>query len=576
MRARQLCWAAVACMLFTGLPDNPAAAAAPPAVAKHIPRDAAYVVFVSNPGEALTNLDAVLGRFKSINPEMDLQKQGEQLEQMLGVNPLTPAGIEAAGLDPAGTSALYATDPSRGFLAVLALEDAGAFEKLLVGLIAKTAQDAKVKPKRKAGVAIYEVDRGYIGVKAPWCVVLPPEGVREGQKDKQLLAFFKKGRKLAANPAFKQAAAAMPAGVHAWFFADVPRLASSWIDAQESELVAMHKYRLQHAPKADKKRIRKQMRSDRRRLKTDRARLRKALAFANAAALGWTVLADRIDTNVFVSTTRAGRRLVKKMFPALAEAPAFHQGLSEISILGGWMSLDLMGVLDQFGSLPAQGDLSIRQAMQQDAKGFKQQTGVDLLGDVLDAFAGPAGFYWMPPGEQQTDAQASSEEQVLRMLKLAMVAQVAKPRRFAAVLAKLDKLAVSQGQSPAKHEAGGTTLSSLQPAPGLLVTWGLKGDTLLLTLGEGTADALVTILPDKAWPRRAAKGALGAGEMDFAKLTEAVSSAVAQGVGGESAKQFRMMGWPIAQQVLAKFDEVTSTARLTDQGIEATASLRFR
>jgi hypothetical protein len=559
-------------LLLTVLVGSASPAAQPPDVAGQIPANVAYVLFLSNPGEALANLDSVLGRFKSLSPDLDLAKQGQQIKKEIGENLLTRQGIEAMGIDPAGTSAIYGPDLAKGPVVAIALKDAALFKQKLTDLIQKKDPDFKIKPKNKAGVEIYEFGGGYMGFRGSWCLILPPESIRKNKKDQQLLAFFKKGRKLAAIPAFKRSVAEMPAEAHAWIYLDPKLLIGGWMKARQGAMAEAKKYMKSLPPNQRKQRMKE--------LKTELAHERdafrkwkKALGFVESYAASLSFLPSAVRWKDALMVKPTGARLLKKFFPAQADAPTFHQGLLEPSVMGGWLSMDLLALLDHFASVPVHYNTTLKQAMQQEGRGFKADTKLDLFKDVLASWKGPAACYLLTPGDAKPDPKMSVDNQMISLLRFACVAKTPKPKKTRSVIKRFNQFVSRQKEGLETKDIGGAAVTIFRPETGVTLSWGLKDDSAFIAFGEGTADALAKVLPAKAWAGGAPSGEVGSASMDFAVLTESISSAVAKGVGNT---QFRMAVWPMVQQVLSKIGKLTFSARLLPAGLVTTGSLDLR
>lgn len=574
MRLRHTSWVAASFLsLFLA---SHATAAQVPRVAQHIPDDAVYALMVSNPGEALGNLDSILQKFKSISPEMDLKRLGEELKEDLGENVLTVEGLKALGLDPAGTYAFYGSGLERGPVIVLALEAPEVFKTRLIAMIKKNNPNYEAKPKTKAGIEIYEVDRGYIGIKNSWCVVLPPESVFSGQKDKQLLEFFKAGKKLARHPAFSRTVKNMPDDLHALLYLDLKRIVSLVMKQGEKSLQQLIKIYQGRKDRKDRQDVIMNLKAELAQMRKLGKKVNKELAFIDRAALGWTIRARSIDSAGFLGATPAGLKTLNDIFPAQKDTPAFHSGLMESSVFGAWMSLDLLKLLDKFGWIPLYGDMTIEKSLQQDAKLFKQDTKIDFFKDLLGGLAGSGAFYLLQPGEAASAANLNSEQQVLQMIRTAFVVQLKDPKKAAALLERFNQVVTARERSLKTEDISGASITTISPEPGLAFSWGLKGDTAFITFGENTAQALVKILPGKAWAGKSKTGSVGSGLLDFAVLSEGIASAMARGVGGPDAAQFRMMVWPIVQQVLGKLSKIHFSARMVAGGLSTSGSLEFR
>jgi hypothetical protein len=561
------------CFLWlTVLVGSSSPAAQPPDVAGQIPADAVYVVFFSNPGEALANLDSLLGRFKALSPELDLAKQGQQIKQEIGENLLTKEGLEAMGVDPAGTSAIYGPDMVKGPVVAIALKDAARFKQKLTDLIQKKDPKFGIQPRKKAGVEIYDIEGGYIGFGGPWCLLLPPESVRQNSKDKQLLAFFKSGRKLATTAAFKRSVAEMPAEAHAWIYLDIGQLLGGWMQARQGAMGEVKKY-MKSLP-AEK---RKKMMAD---LKTEMARERdaflqwkKALGFTESYAASLSLMPSAVRWKDALMVKPAGARVLKKFFPAQTGAPAFHQDLVEPAVMGGWFSIDLLALLDHFASVPVTYQTTLKQAMQQEGRGFKQETKLDLFQDILASWKGPAACYLLTPADRKADPNISADNQIASLVRFACVARTPQPKKTRSVIERFNQFVSTREKGLETKDIGGTSVAIFRPEPGVTLSWGLKDDVAFIAFGEGTADALAKVLPEKSWAGGSPTGEVGSAQMDFAVLTESISSAVARGAGNT---QFRMAVWPMVQQVLSKMGKMTFSARLLPAGLVTTGSLDFR
>lgn len=552
---------------------GPAAPGAqPPDVAGRIPADAVYAVFISNPGEALENLDSILGRFKALSPELDLARQGRQIEQEIGANLLTREGLEAMGIDPAGTSAIYGPDIVNGPIVAVALKDAGLFRQKLTALIQEKEPRFNIEPRKKAGVEIYDIERGYIGFGGSWCVLLPPESVRKNSKDGQLMAFFKKGRKLAASPAFKRSVAEMPAEAHAWVYFDIGRMLGGWMQFRQEAMNEAKKY-MKSLPAEKHQKMMKDLKTGLARERKAFSKWKRALGFMESYAASLSFLPSAVRFKDALMVKPAGARVLRKFFPAQAGAPAFHQGLAEPAVMGGWLSLDLLALLEHFGSVPVDRETTLKQAVQREGSGFKRDTQLDLFKDVLAAWKGPAACYLLTPADVKPDPKMSVDSQVASLLRFACVARTPKPAKTAAVIGRLNKFVSGREKALETKDIGGASMSVFKPEPGVTLSWGLKGDAAFIAFGEGTADALAKVLPRKAWADQTPTGEVGSASMDFAVLTESISSAVARGIGDA---QFRLAVWPLAQQVLSRMGKLTFSARLLPAGLVTTGSLDLR
>jgi len=542
-----------------------------PEVAKHIPANSVYVVFFSNPGEALKNLDSVLGRFKSLSPELDLARAGQQIEQEIGVNLLTRAGLESVGIDPAGNSAIYGPDIFNGPVVAMALKDANLLKQKFIALIQQKNPNYKPKPRMKSGVEIYEIEGGYIGFSGSWCLLLPPESIRKNTKDKALLAFFKPGRKLAATRAFKRSVAEMPDEAHAWVYFDIKRMMGGWMKFRKTAMKEVRKY-AKSLPPDRRKKILADLKKDLAHEKKAFLKWKQALGFVESYAASLSFLPSAVRWKDALMVKPAGARVLKKFFPAQASAPAFHDGLAEPAVMGGWFSVDLTALLDHFASIPVYYKTTLKQAMQQEGRGFKQDTKLDLFKDVLAIWKGPAACYLLTPPDVKPDPKMSVDNQIASLVRFACVAKTPKPKKTASVIKRFNQFVTSRMKLDTR-DISGASVSIFKPEPGVTLSWGLKNDAAFIAFGEGTAESLAKVLPENAWAGDTATGEVGSANLDFAVLTESISSAVAKGLGDA---QFRMGIWPMAKQVLSKMGKLTFSARLLPAGLVTTGSLDLR
>jgi hypothetical protein len=235
--------------------------------------------------------------------------------------------------------------------------------------------------------------------------------------------------------------------------------------------------------------------------------------------------------------------------------------------------MDLLALLDHFASVPVYYKTTLKQAMQQEGRGFKADTKLDLFKDVLASWKGPAACYLLTPADVTPDPKMSVDNQMVSLLRFACVAKTPKPKKTRLVIDQFNKFVSRREKGLETKDIGGAAVTIFRPEPGVTLSWGLKNDSAFIAFGEGTADALAKVLPEKAWAGGAPKGEVGSASMDFAVLTESISSAVAKGVGNT---QFRMAVWPMVQQVLSKMGKLTFSARLLPAGLVTTGNLDLR
>jgi hypothetical protein len=299
---------------------------------------------------------------------------------------------------------------------------------------------------------------------------------------------------------------------------------------------------------------------------------KQALGFVESYAASLSFLPGAVRWKDALMVKPAGARLLKKFFPAQAGAPAFHSGLAEPAVMGGWFSVDLMALLDHFASIPVYYKTTLKQAMQQEGRGFKQDTKLDLFKDVLAIWKGPAACYLLTPLDIKPDPKMGMDNQIASLVRFACVAKTSNPKKTASVIKRFNQFVTSRMKLDTR-DISGASVSIFKPEPGVTLSWGIKNDAAFIAFGEGTAESLAKVLPADAWASTAATGEVGSASMDFAVLTESISSAVAKGVG---EAQFRMAIWPMIQQVLSKMGKLTFSARLLPAGLVTTGSLDLR
>jgi hypothetical protein len=164
------------------------------------------------------------------------------------------------------------------------------------------------------------------------------------------------------------------------------------------------------------------------------------------------------------------------------------------------------------------------------------------------------------------------DSQIASMVRVACVAKTPNPKKTASVIKRFNQF-VTKRMKLDTRDISGASVSIFKPEPGVTLSWGIKDDAAFIAFGEGTAESLAKVLPANAWAGKAATGEVGSASLDFAVLTESISSAVAKGVGDT---QFRMAIWPMVQQVLSKMGKLTFSARLLPAGLVTTGSLDLR
>jgi len=541
-----------------------ATAAQTPKVANHIPKNAVYVLFLSNPAEALTNLEAILKPFAALSPELDLAKQGAKLKEELGVNILSPQGLDELGLDSSGTSAFYEVVGFSEQVVAMELKDPNLFKTKMLALMKQKADKFNAKPKKKRGTEIFEVEGGYIGIKGSWCVI-QPEPAKKGPKDAPLMAFFKKGKKLSSSGVFKRAWSQMPEGNQAVYYMDMKLLANQL----DSEMLRMTNDFVKRSPAKQRRQIKKRFKQSR----DDQRKIFKLIGFVESISFGWSIAPKSISQTTLLTATPKGLKVLKKFVSAQSDGPAFHQGLIETAIAGGWTSANISNIVKHFGPTPLYPGFTFKHAWDQEEKSFKEETKIDLTKDLLGNLKGPAAAYLLNPSKVREDPTNNLPEQIFKMMRIAIVAQVNDPAKMSAVV-KLFNQFVQKQENPIETKAvSNAEVTIFRPEAGIELAWGIKGNTAFFTFGENTAQALVKIISDQPWAKKVASGQLASGRMDFALLTEAISSAVSQGIGGQQASQFRMVAWPMVQQVLSKIENISLSSQMEKKGLSLTGKI---
>jgi hypothetical protein len=565
---RQATIGALFAMLVSGpLIITQAGAAEIPKVATLIPQDAAYVLFVSNAGQALSALDHLLKPFSSISPEIDLTRLGAKIGAEIGFNPLTDEGLSSYGIDTSGSSAFFEFGGQGKQIVALPLADPGLFKTKMLDLLSRKANHYKKKPRRKAGIEIYKVDGGFIGLKGSWCV-LQPEAATGKRPDGPLIAFFGKGRKLSANRIFTRAWSRMPALLHVAYYVNPKVLAAELDRNLAAQTAALGK----GIPPKQRLRLKKYFKQERKQLKNSF----RLLNFVESFSAGWVIEDKAIGQTVFLGTRPSGRKTLSEMLPALSASPSFHAPLMESAVAGGWTSLKIGAVLRHFGPLELYNGFNLSDAIKREGKSSRNEIGVDPFTDGLTALKGSMAAYLLPPPDGKLDPGGDPSLQIAGLIRFAVIAEIGNQAKAHSFVDRFSAFVSRKGKHVETETVSGTKMTVVSPKPGIDMAWGIKGDSVFFVFGKSTARSLIKILPEHPWAGKTPNGSVAAAMLDFAALGEGISSAVARGAGGQAGIGFRMTVWPLVQQVLAKIDKLTVDGQLTPYGLISTSRISIR
>lgn len=547
----------------------PSGAAPIPPVASRIPRDASFVLFISNADQALPALGQLIKPFSAISQEIDLVRLGDKLAADIGFNPLTREGLAAAGINVSGCAALFMSGNLQDPVLAFPLADPVLFKTKLFESIARHDKNFNRKPMRKSGVEIYSTGGGLIGLKGSWCF-LQPNRPMKGRPEVAVMAFFKNGAKLASSRTFKKSWSRMPDGLHVGLYLDLRKLKARFDRQMSTQIERLYKNK--HLTPKQRKHLAKYFKQERRQLGASF----RLVGFVDSFGASWTIEAKAIKQTAFLATGSKGHRTLKAMLPALSSAPAFHDPLAESAVAGAWTSLSIGAVLKHFGSLELYPGFKLSDAIKREGAGARGMLGIDPFKDGLAALKGPMAAYLLTPPDTKIDAGQDPGSQIAGLIRFAVLAQIGSAAKARAFLDKFSAFVSAKKLPIQTRTVSGISVTVFSPRPALEIAWGIKGDSFFLAFGKNTADSLAKILPEHAWTGVAATGTVGSGVLDFATLGESMSSAVARGVGGRAGMGFRMTVWPMVQQVLAKLNRLTFDGRFESDGLISTGQLSIR
>jgi hypothetical protein len=543
------------------------AAVEEPAAARQIPAEAVFAVFAAQPDQIIQGADALLARFKFLNPELDLAAQGEKIREQLGENLLTRAGLEAFGVDVDSALAVYATgvQSEQQAITVIPLKDAKLFREKLLGLMEKFSGGAPLPKARRAGGAeIMDAGDNLVALGGNYCLVVERGDRAPAAAEAPIRAFFGKGRKLAGEAYFKEARAALPDGSRLWTVWNMKRLATE-LDASLKQMSG-NIGRMKGITPAQ----RKEMVAEIERMRREQAQVLSAVKFVSSMAFTLALDAKRVELTGYFGAAPAGVPAMKALFPSVP-APAFDAALQKNSVMGGWFSFDLAGFVRLMGNLPAENGRTVKQQLDDANRSLKGALKMDLYQDILGSFQGPWAFYLLPAGAAAPAKDEEPGRVALKMLRLVGAVRVKNGARFALLLPVLAQGAAGGQPAPTPGTIGKANVLTF-PVEGTQLTLGMMDDLLFVALGEGVAETFVNALPE---PHFGAGGAeVAAMRLDIANLGESVTGLL-NGPLGEQAGEFKAT-WPLVQAVLGQMTAMQSSARMLANGLQVSTSLDLR
>ncbi len=547
-----------------------AAAAETPAVFKRIPADTAYAILFDRPAESIQKGGAILEKFKSLHPDMDMAKLGAEVQAEMGENLLTADGMRAFGIDPAGTLAIYGSDFVGDPNLALLLLDSKRFIERVTAVYRKGGRQPPGAPAKRAGVTIYKFGPFDFALKDKWCLLVPTKGQRTGRGD-PVKAFFGRGKKLARNKAFIRTLRGLPEGQHGLGYLSVAGVAK-FFDAEMARQIESAADRVEKAtPKS-----RKWLKTNLEGMRSVKKRIAGMLGQFEGIAGGCRFTKGAVVGSVFIGALPSGRRVLAQVLPAGSGQPAFHAGLLEASILGGWAAFKTQPFLEWAADLPVSPYRSIRQEMDQAAEEFGKVFQMDLFGDVLGNLRDPVAAYFLVPDLKEFASDAPPDTQFLQLIRFLLVLRVSEPAKAEQFLGKLDNSIQANGQQVQMIQADGASLRVMRPEPGVEISWGLKGDVLLFGFGPNVTAPAARLVDSGSFKAGSVGSDRGQARLDFAALGETMSSAVSKGIGGRSGTEFRMMIWPVVQQVLGRLGELVISGELGGSGLLIRSELGIR
>lgn len=541
------------------------AAVEEPAAARQIPAEAVFAVFAAQPDQIIQGADALLSRFKFINPELDLAAQGEKIREQVGENLLTRAGLEAFGVDADGVLAVYATgvQNDQQAITVIPLKDPKLFREKLLGLMEKFAGAPLPKPRRVGASEVIEAGENLIALGGAFCLVVEKGDRKGAAAEAPIKAFFNKGRKLAGEAHFKDARSALPDGSRLWTVWNIKRLATE-LDTSLKQMSA-NIARMKGITPAQ----RKEMQAEIDNMRREQTQILAAVKFIGGMAFALAVDANRVELSGYFSAAPAGLPVMKAIFPSVP-VPTFDEALQKNVVLGGWFSFDLASFVRQMGNVPAEGGRTLQQQLDEANRSIKSAIKLDLFKDILGAFQGPWAFYLLPPAAAAPEKGEDAGQVAAKMLRLVGAVRVSNGARFALLLPLLAQGA-GGADAPTPGTIGKASVLTF-PGGGTTFTLGIMDDLLFIAMGQGVAEMFVNALGE---PHFGATGAdISVARLDIANLGEAATSLL-NGPLGEQASEFKA-AWPLVQAVLGQMTAVRSSAKMLQNGMQFSAALDLR
>ncbi len=535
-------------------------------VCKRIPADVAAVLLLDRPADAIRQGGAVLERFKTLHPDLDLARLGAKVQAELGDNLLTAEGMTAFGLDPQGTVALYFVDFEADPVLVFGLRDADRFVSKLQAIHRRDlpAGTALPAPVVRAGAKIHDLNGDRVAIRDGWAMILPPAG-RSAADPVQ--AFFGPGRKLADHKPFSLALSGLPKAQHVIGYLSVEALAGAF-DRDMAEQIASASAELRQKSSGSKDWIRQRQAG----LQLVRKRTGAWIRQFQSLVGGLEVTPGAVEATVLATTQPEGARALRQILPVGTGEPVFHARLAAQSMMAGWAGVRLGALIAWMGDLPTSPWQLFGAEMDQARDEFRQQIGMDLRADVFGNQREPLAAYFLTPDLSDLKTDDPSEAQFLQLVRFLVVSRVADPAKLEQLLARLDEMLRLKQLTFESQPLTGGSLRVMRPRPGVEVAWGHKGEAAFFGFGPNATGPLTGLDGPAGWAADGGSPDRGLGRLDFAALGEVLSSAVSKGIGGRAGVQFRMT-WPLVQQAFARFDQFVVRAQVTTVGLVLRASL---
>jgi hypothetical protein len=430
-------------------------------------------------GDAAAELGGLLKALLEIPAASGIAEPYAALKQQLGLDPLDPAGLAAAGLDPDRGAALTGEQPA---LAVLPVADASRLDALLARL-ARDRAGAGVRSEERQGATAIVVFRRAPGGPAALCYALV-----------QRTALLSAG---AGGPAAVAAAATRP---------EPDSLAADPAFARARRTLGEGISIVTYAPPAS-------------------PALAEARLLRDGAALGIRTGARGLELRLALLLSAERDEVWREVAGGVGAAAA---GKEELDLLPA----DAFAAF-RFGGDPAALGRRLSYAIDRRAAARLQAAGFDLRQDLFDLLAPGAAVGLTLAPTFQVAAVARGVDpgtDAFRLVHLSAAARVRDPARLRAAF---DRIAAAKGRAPhaglrpltAQPRADGTPAWRLVEG-GSSLDLALSGDRLLVGGGAGRLDALLSGAGGWKAPSPGAAAALAAGgagaALDFGALVRSV------------------------------------------------------